>query len=633
LDESEDTAARIVIKTDKGLPFEVSLNEKELVDGQLDDTIPAKGLRVFESDATGTPTAGSVTVCSDRPLAGVIIFSGGFGLAGVGSSLPTPVGFTGPVEVNAELQIKTGIAIQNLENEATIVDLELRSTDGIPEAVAQLPPIPAMGHTAIFASDVNWDKEVDFTRFQGTVTASVEGRVSATMIQTRPDQFATLPVAIMSAVILEPAKDNTLFEDENGFFSNGRGEAIFAGFDAGKEAEPFERRAVLAFDLDSIPAGSKIEFAQLALTVTKTRDATTRDFSLHRLQKDWGEGPSNANNTNIPGGGDGGGTFAEAGDATWLHTFFDTQSWDTAGGDFDPVASATESIGVEETYMWDPTDKLVEDVQGWLDAPASNFGWVVKLDGSSSFSSRRFASRENPDSSIRPRLIVLFSTPATDLNFAQFGNGTGFFSLINLLNLDAAKPAAATVTIKDNFGEPFPVSLNDEFQEGGVFNIEIPAAGSAFLQTDAQGTVKPGAVTVTSDKPLAGVIVFGGTFGLAGVGSSQAVENSFTGPVENQDAEKIQTGIAIQNLENEPVTVSLKLLGEDGEEMATASLPALAAMGHTSLFLTDPAIDWDPDVDLSSFQGTVVATATGRIAATMIQTRLNQFATLPVVVR
>jgi hypothetical protein len=423
LDESETTAARIIIKTDEGLPFDVFLNAQALVDGQLDTTIPPKGLRIFESDATGTPKAGSVTVCSDRPLAGVIIFSGGFGLAGVGSSLPTPVGFTGPVEVNANLKIRTGIAIQNLENEATTVDLELRSRNGTAIAVAQLPPISAMGQTAIFASGIDWGRELNFTNFQGTVTASVEGRVSATMIQTRPDQFATLPVAIMNAAI----------------------------------------------------------------------------------------------------------------------------------------------------------------------------------------------------------------PPATSLNFAQFGNGTGFFSLINLLNLDAAKAAATTVTIKDNFGKPFPVSLNKEFRGDGVFNIEIPPEGSAFLQTDAQGTVTPGAVTVTSDNPLAGVIVFGGSFGLAGVGSSQAVENSFTGPVENQNLGSVRTGIAIQNLENKPVTVNLRLLGKDGTQKATASLPPLAARGHTSLFLTD--IDWYPGVNLSSFQGTVVATATGRISAAMIQTRPNQFATLPVAVR
>ena len=173
--------------------------------------------------------------------------------------------------------------------------------------------------------------------------------------------------------------------------------------------------------------------------------------------------------------------------------------------------------------------------------------------------------------------------------------------------------------------------MNGEFREDGLFDIQIPPSGSSFLQTDAQGTVKAGAVTVSSNRPLAGVIVFGGTFGLAGVGSSQAVEDGFVGPAENRAIAGVKTGIAIQNLENEEVTVTLRLLDGEGEEVATATLPALAAMGHTSFFVTD--IDWAPDVDLSTFQGTVVGTATGRIAATMIQTRPNQFATLPVVVR
>ena len=64
--------------------------------------------------------------------------------------------------------------------------------------------------------------------------------------------------------------------------------------------------------------------------------------------------------------------------------------------------------------------------------------------------------------------------------------------------------------------------------------------------------------------------------------------------------------------------------------MATAQLP-LSAMGHRSLFVNQ--LDWVPEVDFSERTGVIVATADGRIAATVIQTRPGQFATMPVAER
>ena len=92
----------------------------------------------------------------------------------------------------------------------------------------------------------------------------------------------------------------------------------------------------------------------------------------------------------------------------------------------------------------------------------------------------------------------------------------------------------------------------------------------------------------------------------------------------------INSGIAVMNLENAPVTITLKLFDEDGTELATAQLP-LSAMGHRSLFVTQ--LEWAPAVDFSELTGVIVATADGRIAATVIQTRPGQFATMPVAER
>ena len=94
-------------------------------------------------------------------------------------------------------------------------------------------------------------------------------------------------------------------------------------------------RALLNFDVNSagIPPGSTITGATLRLldNTQKNRSDTIR---LYRLSQDWGEGASDAPD------GEGGGTAAQPNDATWLHTFFSTDTWTTPGGDFNPSHSA-----------------------------------------------------------------------------------------------------------------------------------------------------------------------------------------------------------------------------------------------------------------------------------------------------
>ena len=68
-----------------------------------------------------------------------------------------------------------------------------------------------------------------------------------------------------------------------------------------------------------------------------------QDTQLHRVLSDWGEGTSGAGGDPLHMGG-GGGSPATAGDATWLHTFFDTSFWANPGGDFSSTASAARSV-------------------------------------------------------------------------------------------------------------------------------------------------------------------------------------------------------------------------------------------------------------------------------------------------
>ena len=105
----------------------------------------------------------------------------------------------------------------------------------------------------------------------------------------------------------------------------------------------------------------------------------------------------------------GDGTTAATGDATWLHTFYNTQTWTSAGGDFEAGSSASRSISGAGPYTWSSAG-MVTDVQAWLDDPGSNFGWIVVGDESGGASTKRFGSRENGSAGARPTLTVHYTT-------------------------------------------------------------------------------------------------------------------------------------------------------------------------------------------------------------------------------
>jgi len=206
--------------------------------------------------------------------------------------------------------------------------------------------------------------------------------------------------AAADQVTFVPRKDNTLYQDPLGATSNGQGGTIFAG----NTAQSQTRRALIAFDLTAIPVGSSVTSAQLTMSMTRTRAAAT-PVSLHRVLADWGEGPSDAG---IPGGG---GDNAEPNDATWLHRFFPSTNWTNIGGDFAPTASATTSVGNIGFYTWTGF-QFTSDVQGWVNNPSTNFGWLIRGSESASSTAKSFDSRSGADASKRPRLVVTFTPPA-----------------------------------------------------------------------------------------------------------------------------------------------------------------------------------------------------------------------------
>lgn len=249
-----------------------------------------------------------------------------------------------------------------------------------------------------------------------TLPPTLEAAASPTPAPTATPQPAASPPPAITAtpppaspvavepmqVTLSPSKDNTLYQDAAGSKSNGAGQHFFAG----NTNSDSIRRGVLAFDIaGSIPAGAAINSVTLTLYMSRTSADTPQAIALHKLLADWGEGTSDAS------GNEGSGIAATPGDATWIHRFFDTETWAAPGGDFAPTASASAPVAGIGSYTWGPTPELAVDVQGWLDDPSSNFGWLIKGNEKENGTAKRFESKENEVPESRPALVIEFTPP------------------------------------------------------------------------------------------------------------------------------------------------------------------------------------------------------------------------------
>ncbi len=207
---------------------------------------------------------------------------------------------------------------------------------------------------------------------------------------------------VAATVTLPPAADTTIFE-ENADASDAKGQGLYTG----RNTLTFIRRAFVRFDVASaVPAGSTIVSARLDMVVTSTKGNPV-DVSLWRITAAWAEGTSDAP---LPGGG---GAAATAGDATWTKRVWPGTSWSTPGGDTASFASATSPISTAlGTFSFGPTGAMTSNVQGWLDNPATNFGWQLRGDElQAPPSARRWGSREAANAGDRPVLTIIYNAP------------------------------------------------------------------------------------------------------------------------------------------------------------------------------------------------------------------------------
>ena len=225
-------------------------------------------------------------------------------------------------------------------------------------------------------------------------------------------------------------------------------------------------RGLYKFDFTDLPAGTVIQTVALTLEVTRKPDEppVNSAFGLHRMLRPWGEGDKAVPVGNPPGRG----LPASPGEVTWTHAFYPTNAWSAPGGvpdvDYSSVESSFQFISGLGTYHFESTPEIVGDVQGWVDHPESNFGWML-LCGSEDtiFTARRFASREDPDFPPLLEITYLPYFPLTIRNAAIVGNQLRFTFTVQAGKACAVqyRDNAATGTWQTLAQFPAPPADND----------------------------------------------------------------------------------------------------------------------------------------------------------------------------
>lgn len=155
----------------------------------------------------------------------------------------------------------------------------------------------------------------------------------------------------------------------------------------------YNKRALVRFDLSSIPMDSTIVSATLSLKETATY-GVARTIALHRATRDWTEASVSWNRYNA------------------------LNPWTTPGGDFSGSASAAASVTWWPSAQpdWDTWD-VTPDVLAFVNGTTNNYGWVVKdANEDSSQQYWYFSSREGTSA---PTLTIRYSATAVGSGVAD----------------------------------------------------------------------------------------------------------------------------------------------------------------------------------------------------------------------
>jgi RHS repeat-associated protein len=224
------------------------------------------------------------------------------------------------------------------------------------------------------------------------VVKTRDGQASASQVQV-----AYLPKAGRTKVILQgSALDTTLSSTQRT-----TGHDVLDGrawVSVGNNSATYGTTRTLAkFTTTAVPAGVTVLDADLSLWGMGSFGTGATTYNLHRL-------------TGVTG------AFSETA-ATW-NNVTSTTPWTTPGGDYAAtVLSSLSGFDVADEPQWRTWSGQNVDstVQGWVNTPSSNFGFLVKVANEATPTQRTlFLSSEAAEPLLRPRLVVTYTEKTPD---------------------------------------------------------------------------------------------------------------------------------------------------------------------------------------------------------------------------
>jgi spore coat protein A len=220
--------------------------------------------------------------------------------------------------------------------------------------------------------------------------------------------WAAISGPTATSITLPAVQDNTIYAESD--MSYGAGQCLQIGRPSITRATPLIRRALLRFDLSSIPAGSRIVSARLNL-FRLAQGGPGTSLRVLRLLQDWGEGNSGAGELCTPPPKQFGNAPTES-SSTWNFRFFGSgAAWDSPGGSFRTSFSDSEFVSPFTQFTGLASAGITSDVADWLRDPASNDGWILLGDEENLGTGMRFASRQDTAFAHSPSLTISFTQP------------------------------------------------------------------------------------------------------------------------------------------------------------------------------------------------------------------------------
>lgn len=189
-----------------------------------------------------------------------------------------------------------------------------------------------------------------------------------------------------------------------------------------------DTRAIVKYpDLSGIPAGARVVDAQFQLWTTFSIGTTFGGLlDVHALTRSFNETQ-----------------------ATWNRATSSTP-WTTPGGDFTPTITDQVS-GVTNDPEWQKWD-LPGIVQGWVDNPSSNHGFLVKMHDEVASNQRvTFLSSEAAEPELWPKLVVTYlEKDAASTYYAPNTPDVAGTSSVQTVDVTVTNTTTQTLTAADN---------------------------------------------------------------------------------------------------------------------------------------------------------------------------------------